>query len=45
MSSTKTDPGAVGGMLTYGTGLREQKLMMPRCDDSGSYWFPAFARR
>ena len=24
----------------YWDGLREQKLMMPRCDDCKSYWFP-----
>src|SRR6476661_8104796 len=24
----------------YWDGLREQKLMMPRCDDCSSYWFP-----
>ena len=27
----------------YWDGLREQKLMMPRCDDCKSYWFPLYA--
>jgi len=24
----------------YWAGLKEHKLMMPRCDDCGKYWFP-----